>query len=655
LGLKICSSYITGIPTVKRFVLSFVILLASVAQSQEVIPGHIIVRLKAENQGGAGGVAAGIGSRSGGHTTRAASFHAKMSAHGKLQRSFGGLNMHHYRLNSDQDVDKTIEELKADPDVLYAEPDYVLHHQQLTPTARDTNQTFSLSDVQAMGGASAQGSYTQTYAPVKVNEAWSVMSPSTLLTPIVGVVDTGVDYTHHIFVDSGAIWTNTGETGLDGQGRNKATNGIDDDGNGYIDDVRGWNFYGANNNPMDDANHGTHVAGIILGVGQDIFATTMSAAKIRIMPLKFLGADGSGATSSAINAIYYAVNNGANVINNSWGGSGYSQALHDALSYAYTRKVLITAAAGNYTSDNDSTSMYPSNYPVPALISVAATNDYDNLGSFSNYGKNSVHVAAPGVGILSSIPGNRFAYMSGTSMAAPFVAGLGAMIYREAPNLTGYQIKNIIIATVNPVSGLSTKIFTSGRVNAYNAITESKNETSIQSIQPGYVAEAPAGVRLPAAEMKSGGCGTVSSIVYAQGAGGPGAMAGLAIALAFAMPMMLWTYLRARERKQGLGRRRHERFVMNSDISVKVGGRELVGHMQTISEGGLSFSAEDMLEKGGVVTMMITSPDGAQQIEVSGQVVWSEKNQAYGVQFSEAKEGVSSAIRNWSSNLVRAK
>jgi subtilisin family serine protease len=599
----------------------------------------VIVKLRSAN-----GKAMAVGS---------AAFHSKMSEKGSLLHSYEKMNLRHYKLKPNQNTEQVLAELKADPDVEYAEPNYIFRKQQVDPTDRSVDtQSYSVSEAQAMGGASAQGTYTQNYAAVKVTESWSAITGSTLITPIVAVVDTGVDYNHSVFTGTGAIWSNPGETGTDSHGANKSTNGIDDDGNGYVDDVRGWNFHAGTNNPMDDDQHGTHVAGIILGVSQDIFATPLGAAKIRIMPLKFLGADGSGSTADAINAIYYAVNNGANVINNSWGGSSYSQALHDALTYAYTHRVTVATAAGNYSNDNDATGMYPANYPVPSQLTVSATNDYDNMASFSNYGKNSVHVGAPGVGIFSTVPGNSFRYMSGTSMATPFVAGMAALVYREAPNLTGYQVKNVIMATVNSISSLSPKVFTSGRVNTYNAVMEAKNETSVQAIQPSYVASPPAGYRAPAAESKSG-CGTVSSIVYAQGTG-PQGLGALAIAFAFALPLIIWSVLRKRE-QDVKNRRQHERFVMNSDIKLRVGDRELSGHMKTISEGGISFNADQLLEKGGVVTMMITSPDGAQQIEVQGHIVWSEQNQAYGVKFDEAKEGVASAIRSWTSNLIRAR
>jgi subtilisin family serine protease/Tfp pilus assembly protein PilZ len=613
----------------------------SLALAQDYVPGQMIVKLRA--QGPAGASAGGVQGKA---------FSAKMAEKAMLMKSFDGMSLHHYQLKAGQDLETTMLDLRNDPEVEYVEHNFILRKQM---NSSGSSQVLSASDVAAMGTSSSTGTYTQNFASVKVTESWVAMSASSLITPIVAVVDTGVDYNHNVFKNSGAIWKNPGETGTDSRGQNKSTNGIDDDGNGFIDDVMGWNFHSGTNNPMDDDEHGTHVAGIILGVGQDIFATTIAPAKIRIMALKFLGADGSGSTSDAINAINYAVNNGANVINNSWGGSSYSQSLHDALTYAYTKRAVLVAAAGNFTSENDASPLYPASYPVPSLISVAASSDYDVLASFSNWGKATVHVAAPGVGILSTVPGNSYRYLSGTSMASPFVAGMTALAYREAPNLTGYQVKNIILATVNPISSLSTKVFTSGRVNAYNSIAESKNETTIQAIQPAYVASAPAGVRAPASSSTSGGCGMISTAASGQliPGSGPRAVGSLLLTFAFALPLMAWVVLRRRE-QQKQRRRKFDRFVMNSEIKVRVGERELSGQMKTISEGGISFCADQMLEKGGMVTMMITGPDGSQQIQVQGHVVWNEQNQSYGVAFDEAKEGALSAIRSWTSNLIKA-
>lgn len=601
---------------------------------QNYVPGELIIKMRGQPS-----------------SSRSAAFLGKVSGKMNLKATFGKLNMHQLALKPGEDIQKTLEELRQDPDVEYAEPNYYLN--KFDDPAPDLKK-YSLQEAVDQVSQFSSSSYHQSYADTKVADSWPQLSSSTNEV-VVAVIDTGVDYNHTVFTETNAIWTNSGEI---------PNNGIDDDSNGYIDDVRGWNFYSNNKNPMDDDDHGTHVAGIIIGVEQDIIVGPRQNSHIKIMPLKFLGADGSGSTSGAISAIYYAVNNGARVINNSWGGGNYSQSLHDALAYAYSQGVVIVAAAGNSHSNNDSVPMYPSSYPVPSLISVAATNDWDSLASFSNYGVSSVHVAAPGVSIYSTVPGNYFQFMSGTSMAAPFIAGLAAMSVLEAPNLSGYQIKNIVINSSTSVSNLVPKVISGSRANSLNTIVNAKGEVSTQSTQPGYVARAPAGYRAPSSEVKSGaGCGMVSASAgsFLKGSGGgfgggeSGAQSLALILAATLLPFIFWSIIKVQlSNKSGREKRQHERFVMNSEIKVQIGGRELLGEMKTISAGGASFKADALLEKGGQVTLQISSPDGSEMIEVQGCVVWSEKNQSYGVQFSEEKQSALSRIQGWTQKLVKA-
>lgn len=603
------------------------------AQAQDYVPGEVIVKLK----GKASSVSSG-------------QFLGKIQNKLNHKNSFAALNIHRFSLKAGQNLQATIQELKADPAVEYAEPNYILRQiedDSLAPSA-------VMNEEEVREQMQAGDSYSQSYADVGVEEAWAqiVTLNDNSERPIVAIVDSGVDYNHKIFQDSNAMWVNSDEV---------SGNGVDDDGNGYIDDVYGYDFHNRDANPMDDSQHGTHVAGIVLGVGQDIFATSLEPARIRIMALKFLGSDGSGSTSNAISAIYYAVNNGAQVINNSWGGSSYSQALHDALTYAYSRHVLVVAAAGNYSKNNDTVAMYPANYPVPGQITVGATNDYDNLASFSNYGPNSVHVAAPGVSILSSIPsstsnpGNsNYRFMSGTSMASPFVAGLAALVLREAPNLTGYQVKNLILNSATTFASLNNKIITEARVDVYNAVMGAKTEISTASFQPDYKAEYRGIASEGSASTESGpkGCGTVSSALFGGAGGGSNPMPPVMVLIALTLlPLIVWQIVSARSRSHQ--RRKYDRFLMNSAIRMNVDGRELVGHMRTISEGGLSFEANTMLEKGGILTMQIQSPDGKEMVQVQGHIVWSEQNKAYGVQFDQARETVLSSIRQWTQKLVK--
>ncbi len=288
-------------------------------------------------------------------------------------------------------------------------------------------------------------------ADIDASQAWSFGTSSSV---VVGVIDTGIDYNH---VDLAAnIWTNSREI---------AGNGIDDDRNGYADDTRGWNFVANNNNPMDDNGHGTHVAGTIGAVGNNGIGVAGVAWNVKLMPLKFLDATGSGMLSDAVEAIDYARANGAKIINASWGGGGFSSALQSAILRFQNAGGIFVAAAGNESANNAVTASFPANYNLTNVISVAASTRTDTLASFSNYGTN-VDIAAPGASILSTIPGNRYATYSGTSMATPHVAGAMALLWGQAPTLTAAQLISTVMSNTDAVLTGST-IY--GRLNVGKA------------------------------------------------------------------------------------------------------------------------------------------------------------------------------------------
>lgn len=340
---------------------------------------------------------------------------------------------------------KAIEELKKQSCVAYAEPDYLIQATDVIP-----NDTY----------------YGNLYGMTKIGAplAWNKCTGNDEI--VVGVIDTGINYTHPDLADN--IWTNPGEI---------AGDGIDNDNNGYVDDIHGWDFYDNDSDPMDDNSHGTHCAGTIAGVGNNGTGVVGVSWNSKVAALKFIGALG-GATSDAIEAINYATAMGFDLTNNSWGNTSYSQALSDAISAGG----LFVAAAGNYASDSDSTPFYPACYELDNIISVAATDSNDELASFSNYGATSVDLSAPGVSIYSTILGEQYGYKNGTSMAAPHVSGTAALLLSANSSLSSAQIKELILSNVDSVSGLQGMAVTGGRLNIANTMDKLKGYINIGDV-----------------------------------------------------------------------------------------------------------------------------------------------------------------------------
>jgi subtilisin family serine protease len=277
-----------------------------------------------------------------------------------------------------------------------------------------------------------------------------------LLTPVVAIIDSGIDINHTALKDS--LWKNPGEI---------VANNIDDDNNGYVDDIYGWNFNANTNVVQDGYGHGTHVGGIVASYGA-----------VSIMVLKFQDDSGLGFTGDAIRSIDYVVmmkkNFGVDVvaINNSWGGTtGYSTALAGAISRANEANIVFVTSAGNSGSDNDIVPRYPSSYEINNVIAVAACgSDNMTLAGFSNYGKNSVDIAARGTAIYSTLPGNRYGYSSGTSMAAPQVSGTVAALCRKYGSLGVDEIKSRIFASASLSDALRDKVLSGGSLNVNRAL-----------------------------------------------------------------------------------------------------------------------------------------------------------------------------------------
>jgi len=356
-----------------------------------------------------------------------------------------------YKLTFDEnlDISELVSELEEDPSVEYAEPNYI-YTTQVTPNDPYFSDQWGLHNTGQTGGTAD--------ADIDAPEAWDISTRSEDV--IVAVIDTGIDYNHPDLADN--IWTNPDEI---------PGNNIDDDNNGYVDDINGWNFAYNNNDPMDDVGHGTHVAGIIGAVGNNNIGITGIAWKTSMMALKFLNSDGSGYADDAARAILYASNNGAKITNNSWGGGPFSNTLRDAIQFSQELNVFFVAAAGNSTSNIDRIPSYPASYNIDNIISVAATDKNDSFAYFSNSGLTTVDLTAPGVDILSTLPNNGYGKKNGTSMAAPHVTGALALLLSKSPNYSLLKLKDILFGMTDKTLEISEKVLSGGRLNLNNLLT----------------------------------------------------------------------------------------------------------------------------------------------------------------------------------------
>ncbi|WP_128575154.1 S8 family serine peptidase [Microcystis panniformis] len=378
-----------------------------------------------------------------------------------------------WKLSGSLSVEKILKQYRSNPIFEYIEPDYILTKGTITPKATfpndpSFNQLWGLHNTGQSGGTPD--------ADIDAPEAWDIQTGNPNL--VIGVIDTGVDYNHPDL--AGNIWTNPGEI---------ANDGIDNDGNGYVDDIRGWDFAYNDNNPSDVDGHGTHVSGTIAGKGNNGVGVTGVAWNAKIMPLKFLDDTGSGTLSNAIKAINYATAKGVKLTNNSWGGGGYSQALYDAINAAGQAGALFIAAAGNSSANADINPMYPAAYNLDNIVSVASTTRTDALSSFSNYGLTSVDLGAPGSDIYSLAPGGGYATLSGTSMASPHVAGAAALLWSQNPTWTAQQVKNALMNTGDPLASLAGKTVSGKRLNVFNALAGANLPSVTVSVSPASVQE----------------------------------------------------------------------------------------------------------------------------------------------------------------------
>ncbi len=343
----------------------------------------------------------------------------------------------------------------AAPNNVYPLPDAIDEPGGFSPSEAGTpndlhKDLYGLNNTGQTGGTADKD--------IDAPEAWAVHTGRNQAEggPIIAIIDTGIDYNHPDLAAN--LWTNPGEI---------AGDGIDNDGNGVIDDVHGYNASDDNGNPMDTQGHGSHVAGTVGAVGNNGEGVVGVNQKANMMAVKIFGANGATA-AGIIRGIQYASKMGARVANNSWGGGGPNEGIKEAFAQSPTLHML---SAGNNGIDNDPAARYPGDYDLSNFVRVAATDHNDNLASFSNYAKLTVELAAPGVKTLSTVPGGGYGFKSGTSMATPHVTGAAGLIASFYPEISNEELKARLMEGVDQAPSLKDKTITGGRLNVYNSLT----------------------------------------------------------------------------------------------------------------------------------------------------------------------------------------
>jgi thermitase len=349
-----------------------------------------------------------------------------------------------------------IRRLRQDPNVEYAEPNYKRYLKVVTPNDPLFASQWALENMMCP-------------------EAWEIETGDRSV--VIAFADSGIDYEHEDLRNN--LWKNLGE---DWVGNNPGNNGLDDDHDGYVDNYYGINTITGSGDPFDDEGHGTHVAGIAGAEGNNLKGVAGVNWRVSVMALKFIGAGGFGDVGDEIEAIEFAKKMGVRIVNMSFGSSEFSTPERNAIAEA--SGILFVTAAGNERTNNDVVPSYPANYDLPNIISVAGSDWNDNSYHASNYGLTSVDVAAPGVDILSTFPGDDYQSLSGTSMSTALVSGLAGLILSKKPGLSVTQMKDQILRTVDVTPGLQDKTLTGGRINAYRSLTEVVKGPYIYRISP---------------------------------------------------------------------------------------------------------------------------------------------------------------------------
>jgi subtilisin family serine protease len=373
----------------------------------------------------------------------------------RVQRTFHQLgNLQVLQLPAGLPVQAALARLRQSQDIEYAEPDYTLQLQGTAPNdfRYGTGELWGLHNTGYLGGTPG--------ADIKAYEAWDIRREAPGV--IVALVDSGVRLTHEDLAPN--LWRNPREI---------PGNGIDDDNNGVIDDVFGFNAFADNGNPADDLGHGTHVAGTIGAAGNNALGVVGVAWKVQLMATKFTGPDGNGTLSDAIACIDYARRMGAHIINASWGASWFeSTALREAIQAARDAGIVFVTVAGNNSADNDATPVYPGAYGLDNIIVATATDRFDQLAFFANYGARSVHLGAPGYNIFSTWIGSDadYQYYDGGSMAAAHVSGAMALLRAQFPGDTPAQLIARVLKNTDPLPSLVGKTSSGGRLDLFRAL-----------------------------------------------------------------------------------------------------------------------------------------------------------------------------------------
>jgi thermitase len=399
-----------------------------------------------------------------------------------VKLSYGNLTV--LKVSENKSLESVLKTIQANTDVVYAEPNFIYRVNPIrennlvskrlqkspftdfTAAIPDDQKFGQLWGLRNTGSNEPKGTAGVEGSDVNALNAWDITKGSKAV--LIAVIDTGVDYNHPDLKEN--IWTNEKE--LNGKP------GVDDDGNGYIDDIHGYDFANNDSDPMDGNDHGTHCSGTIGAIHNNQVGVAGVMGDVSIVAVKFLGDDGSGSLEAAVKAIDYATTLNVDLMSNSWGGGGRSQSLLDAIQRASDKGIIFTAAAGNSSSNNDASPSYPASYETPNMVAVAATTAQNGLASFSSYGRTSVHIGAPGHNILSTIPGGKYDVFSGTSMATPHVSGVLGLLLAKEGRMPHSVMRERLTMTGVPVAALRGKTQTASRIDAYNLLTDTRPERS---------------------------------------------------------------------------------------------------------------------------------------------------------------------------------